>query len=461
MTFRTLPRSSGKSAAAQRMREAGEAYERAHKEVAVKAPTKKPESKAPPVAAQRTAPAPETKPSIPATRAVAAVAIAGMSRFQPAPGGPPPQIAMIAPLTLRIEDAYQRDLSPKSMRLIRRIVEKWSWAKFKPPIVAKTREGLFIIDGQHTAIAATTLGINEIPVLIVGVEEIAHRAEAFVAHNRDRLIMSPFQVFHAEVAAGNKDAVGVAEAVAVAGAIIPRSAISRQNAKVGQIVSLGEVRNIYHTHGRDFLVRLLSIAVMAKAAPIQRTLARGVRLILSDKLFAEAAAQSDEKIAAGISSFKNIDFEAQRLANAKESLSRDQACAILICRAIGLTAGTQMGSTRARSKDETEERLRQVEEALADASWVPSEWGLTKSEVAVLNVLVLRRVATKEAIHTILYGDESDGGPDPKIIDVFVCKMRPKLEPARIKIETVWGDGYELTAESRAIINSMRSGIAA
>lgn len=44
--------------------------------------------------------------------------------------------------------------------------------------------------------------------------------------------------------------------------------------------------------------------------------------------------------------------------------------------------------------------------------------------------------------------------PDIKIVDVFVCKMRKKLRPYGITIDTVWGRGYLLTAESVLILDN-------
>lgn len=34
--------------------------------------------------------------------------------------------------------------------------------------------------------------------------------------------------------------------------------------------------------------------------------------------------------------------------------------------------------------------------------------------------------------------------PDPKIIDVFVCKIRRKLKPTGLVIQTHWGKGYSV-----------------
>lgn len=70
---------------------------------------------------------------------------------------------------------------------------------------------------------------------------------------------------------------------------------------------------------------------------------------------------------------------------------------------------------------------------------------LTNKETAVLQLLMLRRnsVLTKDVFLNQLYGNSSEG-PGSKIIDVFICKIRKKLEAAGAPnvIGTVWGRGY-------------------
>jgi two-component system cell cycle response regulator CtrA len=43
-----------------------------------------------------------------------------------------------------------------------------------------------------------------------------------------------------------------------------------------------------------------------------------------------------------------------------------------------------------------------------------------------------------------------DDEPEIKIIDVFVCKLRKKMEIFGVKIETIWGRGYYMTPEMKA-----------
>jgi two-component system, cell cycle response regulator CtrA len=71
---------------------------------------------------------------------------------------------------------------------------------------------------------------------------------------------------------------------------------------------------------------------------------------------------------------------------------------------------------------------------------------LTGKEYAILELLVLRKgmVLTKEAFLNHLYGGMDE--PEMKIIDVFICKLRKKLQIAGASnlIGTVWGRGYTL-----------------
>ena len=72
---------------------------------------------------------------------------------------------------------------------------------------------------------------------------------------------------------------------------------------------------------------------------------------------------------------------------------------------------------------------------------------LTGKEYGILELLALRKgtTLTKEMFLNHLYGGMDE--PEVKIIDVFICKLRKKLEQAaggENYIETVWGRGYVL-----------------
>ena len=72
---------------------------------------------------------------------------------------------------------------------------------------------------------------------------------------------------------------------------------------------------------------------------------------------------------------------------------------------------------------------------------------LTGKEYGIMELLSLRKgtTLTKEMFLNHLYGGMDE--PEVKIIDVFICKLRKKIESATggdSFIETVWGRGYVL-----------------
>lgn len=97
-----------------------------------------------------------------------------------------------------------------------------------------------------------------------------------------------------------------------------------------------------------------------------------------------------------------------------------------------------------------EERIRQLEEALMPSTVVvPVEYQLTANEARVFAHLASRDVGTKQSIMMALYSDRSEE-PEIKIVDVFVCKLRRKLRPFGVHIETIWGQGYRLARPGAA-----------
>ena len=75
---------------------------------------------------------------------------------------------------------------------------------------------------------------------------------------------------------------------------------------------------------------------------------------------------------------------------------------------------------------------------------------LTAKEYQMLELLCLRKgnVVSKESFLDHLYGGMDE--PEMKIIDVFICKLRKKIEAAGAKeelIQTVWARGYRVDSE--------------
>jgi DNA-binding response OmpR family regulator len=78
---------------------------------------------------------------------------------------------------------------------------------------------------------------------------------------------------------------------------------------------------------------------------------------------------------------------------------------------------------------------------------------LTGSETDVLTILAraFPRIVTKQAIMDGLYGDQNEE-PDIKIVDVFICKLRKKIAPLGVEIDTAWGNGYGLRVQKKPVI---------
>lgn len=241
-----------------------------------------------------------------------------------------PRFVDVDPRRLVVETAYQRDLSASSMRLISTIVEQFDWAKFKPPICVEEAGGYLVVDGQHTAIAAATHpDIATIPVMLVEAASIASRAQSFVAHNRDRVAMSSYQVFHGEVAAGEAAAVAIERAVRAAGGEIPRRSPVRGHYRVGQATAIRELRAIYGVGGGALVRRVYSVAVEARCRPVTRTVLRAIRILLTAPEYGDV--DRDDLVTALLER-PDIDDRAQRY-GAETGQGRDTAAAVILYRA--------------------------------------------------------------------------------------------------------------------------------
>lgn len=115
----------------------------------------------------------------------------------------------------------------------------------------------------------------------------------------------------------------------------------------------------------------------------------------------------------------------------------------------------QVELTHVRAQlDDANYLLREIQaEKSKDGRWsnYVAVAGITGKEAMLLFVLLEShgRVA-KERLYHELYGMRNpDEQPDPKIVDVFVCKIRAKLKPFDIEIDTVWGHGYVMTPQNR------------
>lgn len=200
----------------------------------------------------------------------------------------PPEVRLVNPSLLLVDDVYQRSLSENSIRLIRRIVTGWDWARFKPPVCAEVEgEVLEVIDGQHTAMAAATHpAIDIIPVMVVRAETTADRARAFVGHNKDRLNITPMQMHFSALAAGDEDALTVQQVCEKAGVVILRNPPAQNRFKPGETLALSAVRGLIGRHGARGARLVLEVLANAKAAPVSADGIKAVEALFYEEEYA-------------------------------------------------------------------------------------------------------------------------------------------------------------------------------
>jgi len=210
-------------------------------------------------------------------RPIEPIAIPGVT-----PGGTPrayPIFEDVDPRTLLVDEGYQRDSSERSMKLVRKIVAGWDWAKFKAPVAVMTDAGLELIDGQHTAIAAATHpDIVKIPIMIVEAPIRAERAAAFIGHNKDRVAVTTAQIHVAAIAAGDAEAVAI-EAVCAAAGVRTLRAPSK-DPRPGETMAIAAIGSVIRGREKVGAIRVLKVAVDAKIAPLTQIEIKAIDLLL-------------------------------------------------------------------------------------------------------------------------------------------------------------------------------------
>lgn len=250
-----------------------------------------------------------------------------------------PTFVEVDPTTLIVETKYQRDLSAKSLALIKRVVERFDWAKFKPPVCVKANDGYFVIDGQHTAIAAASHpDIETIPIMVVDAASLEARAASFVAHNRDRVAMSPYQVFHGEVASGDPEAVALNKVIVEAGGTVPRNPIGKRDCKIGTVTAISAVQSIHSQRGPAAVRKVIAAAVEGRARPINATVIWALDILFSQPQY-EGVSQHD--IVTALIARADLDQAAARF-GAETNQGRFNAAAVILYRAACALSGRKV-----------------------------------------------------------------------------------------------------------------------
>jgi hypothetical protein len=149
-----------------------------------------------------------------------------------------------------------------------------------------------VIDGQHTAIAAASHGgVAEIPVLVVEAPDVAARARSFVGLNRDRVNVTPLQIFRAELAAGDKHARELIAVCERAGARLLFSPPANGLFRAGETAAVSTLRALIKRRGPMKARMVLEVLVKAHCSPISAALMRAAEEVLCGGFAGEVTAE--------------------------------------------------------------------------------------------------------------------------------------------------------------------------
>lgn len=181
--------------------------------------------------------------------------------------GPPPRMEWLPLAALRIDPAYQRPIRARGRRTIAAIVAGFAWNRFQPVLVAPVPgHALFtLIDGQHRAIAALTLGYEKIPAVIVKCAP-AEAAAIFAAVNGTVTPMQPLSLYKAALAAGETWAHDIRRICGEAGIEVLTYPVTLRTLKPRQTQAVGTLRHYWQKLGPQAMAERLTAAAAAPGA---------------------------------------------------------------------------------------------------------------------------------------------------------------------------------------------------
>ena len=106
--------------------------------------------------------------------------------------------------------------------------------------------------------------------------------------------------------------------------------------------------------------------------------------------------------------------------------------------------------------DEARELIRQLEHLMRGSGYrAPECLGLSPRETEILGLLVARESIRRDVLMMALYGHRSDP-PGTGVLSVYLCRLRRKLAPHGLTIESGWGQGWRLTPEMKARLRALQ-----
>ncbi len=227
--------------------------------------------KAPPSAKHVKAPPPPPPAPAPITRVAEPTSKVTASAYGAVPNtdiGARPELSWLPMAKLYVDPRYQREVSHDGRENVCRMIEGFRWRDFGTLLVAAMPDGRYaIIDGQHRYLAACCHpAVTEVPCVVIRADEVREQAKSFVAVNRDRKALNPYQLHHANLAAGDKDTVRLQAVVAAAGMAAPRNHLTADAYRPKHLRFPAVLAKLVFTVGDDHTVAALRICRRAAEA---------------------------------------------------------------------------------------------------------------------------------------------------------------------------------------------------
>lgn len=150
---------------------------------------------------------------------------------------------------------YQRNLS---MKHVKRAVENFDLYQINPVKVSRRNGVNYVFNGQHTIeIVATVSGSRDTPVWCMVYDDLyyEHEADIFANQMKYTKTLSPYEIFVANIEAGNDRQLIIKDLVESFGLHI---ASTKQ---VGAICAISTIETIYEKYGLQNLTRVLSLTI--------------------------------------------------------------------------------------------------------------------------------------------------------------------------------------------------------
>lgn len=246
-----------------------------------------------------------------------------------------PELILVNPEILYVDERYQRNVTRASAKLIKKIISEWSWLSFKPPIVTKDtnaetgEEVYFVIDGQHTSIAAASHPeIKTIPIFLVDAATLQERAKAFIEHNTNQTRVSDIQLFKAALEAGDDEAISIN--MALSNSKVKLSTVGNLEAREGYCAAIGTIKKVFNKYGLRALRITLDICVAAKLAPIQSHYVNSIADVMFGKKTRDV--YDAQALALTIRDYPYVDLVADIEKHSRANkITKNKSAYVLIC----------------------------------------------------------------------------------------------------------------------------------